>query len=79
MKCSDCGFDAPVSEWITSEENGITKLPEEAIKQYEGFVDQSDVSPILKFFVKSIFRTLSEFGFMPYHKTVYICPKCGGK
>jgi len=79
MKCSNCNFDAPINEWKMQEKSGLIRLPEEAIKKYEGFVDQKDASETLKWFVKSIFRTLSEFGFMPYHEIRFICPKCGAK
>jgi DNA-directed RNA polymerase subunit RPC12/RpoP len=79
MKCSRCGFEAPVQEWRMVEKSGFCKLPEEFIKDYERWVDtRTDVPLHLRILGKAVFRALAMSGMMPYHTTSYVCPKCGG-
>lgn len=78
MKCQKCGFEAKIWEWRMVEKSGTTKLPENMIKHYEDFVDSKKDAPEgMKTLVKGLFRLLGETGMMPYHKTDYVCPKCG--
>jgi hypothetical protein len=60
------------------EKSGFCKLPENLIRDYEKFVDSKTDVPIqYRVMAKLIFKTLGESGLMPYHTTLYTCPKCG--
>jgi len=78
VKCENCGFEAPIQEWKMIEESRLVKLPEKIIKEYEQFVDnEEDIQPLMKTFIKFIFRLLAESGYMPSHTTNFACPRCG--
>jgi len=78
VKCEKCGFEAPIQQWKIVEESKLVKVPEEAIKNYEKFLDDREEFPAsMKPLVKFIFRFLGASGLMPLHKTNFVCPKCG--
>jgi hypothetical protein len=63
MRCSKCGFEAPIQEWRMVEKSGFCKLPEEAIRGYEKWVDSRTDAPLrYRILAKIVFRALASSG-----------------
>lgn len=69
-KCENCGLEAPIWEWKMAETQGVTKVPNELMKQIE---QRQDTKAELTFLA---FKILGRAGMMPYHSTDYACPRC---
>jgi hypothetical protein len=80
VKCSKCGFEAPIEEWKVIEKSSFYELPEELIRESEERVGNlKDLSFLDKIRVKIALKILAKFRRLPYHEVVYVCPKCGAE
>ena len=78
MQCKNCGYSASIEKWKIVETSSTGKIDEKLIKEFEKGIDEKEkLSDIDKNTAKVIFRTLSEMGIMPIHKTQFFCPTCG--
>lgn len=78
MKCSNCGFEAHISQWTMVEKNSFVKVPQKTLNEYDAFVDSKKENPLLlRELAKFLMRALGESGLMPCHQTDYVCPNCG--